>query len=246
MAYVTGVDGCKAGWFVAKMNVTSREIHCIVCETFPDIVAFAGDSEIIAVDIPIGLLSVAQHGGRECDTIARKYLGGLRGTSVFSAPVRASLECVNYTAASRANSASASNGNGPRLSKQAYMIMPKICEVDSCLRRDSTVRDKVREIHPELSFYEMNGASPVLEPKRTPEGFAVRSELLRRNGLAALVLRAGSQSRGRDFSRDDVLDSGAALWTAERIHQCTARRIPTSERQSNQCDSEGLYMEMWL
>jgi predicted RNase H-like nuclease len=43
------------------------------------------------------------------------------------------------------------------------------------------------------------------------------------------------------ISRDDYLDALAALWTAERICQGTAKRIPDNV----ECDPRGLDMAMW-
>src|SRR5271157_3482359 len=46
------------------------------------------DFDIIAIDIPIGLLDAYEIGGRACDRAARKFLGKPRGNSIFPAPVR--------------------------------------------------------------------------------------------------------------------------------------------------------------
>jgi predicted RNase H-like nuclease len=44
----------------------------------------AADFDIIAVDVPIGLLDAYEVGGRACDRAARKLLGVPRASSVFT------------------------------------------------------------------------------------------------------------------------------------------------------------------
>ena len=56
----------------------------------------------------------------------RRLLGKPRSSSVFPAPVRATLKATNYEEACRLSM----NAHGKSMSKQAYEIIAKIREVD--------------------------------------------------------------------------------------------------------------------
>jgi predicted RNase H-like nuclease len=193
---------------------------------------------VIAVDVPIGLLSHAQAGGRACDKEARHILGA-RGSSVFSAPTRPALEALvaglPYAAVSDANRGSSPAGIG--LSKQSFAIMPKIAEVDRVVTPQ--LQDRVFEIHPEVSFGRANDGE-ILSPKKRSAGRAAREELLRRLGYAATLewfpkpwlLRARA---------DDILDACIACWTARRIATEQGKCVP----EHPPLDERGLRMEIW-
>jgi predicted RNase H-like nuclease len=91
MDWIAGVDGCPDGWVVALEDLDSGDLTSGWGVTFALALALPQHPRVIAVDIPIGLLSAAQPGGRGCDREARKLLGK-RGSSVFSArPGRLSM-----------------------------------------------------------------------------------------------------------------------------------------------------------
>ena len=56
------------------------------------------------------------------------------------------------------------------MSVQAWAIVPKIVEVDGFLRADPARAAVVREVHPEGSFFFLNGGRPMSWPKRKAEG----------------------------------------------------------------------------
>ncbi len=59
MAWVAGVDGCRAGWFVVLAEYdrgAGREEHQI-CTSFREVLDLKPKPSITAVDIPIGLLA---------------------------------------------------------------------------------------------------------------------------------------------------------------------------------------------
>ena len=93
---VAGVDGCKAGWFVAIISTTMKSVQAdthfvlklkkfLVTSTFTEVLSETTDCELVCVDIPIGLSDGRQP--RDCDVAARKALGGPRASSVFPAPI---------------------------------------------------------------------------------------------------------------------------------------------------------------
>lgn len=181
---------------------------------------------VVGVDMPIGLLDAAAPGGRACDRLARAALGWPRAASVFSPPVRAALGAASYAEALRSNRCSSSAGLG--ISRQVYMLFPKLRELDQWM---TPARQRfVFEVHPELSFAALNGGRAVMPPKRSPAGRRLRVRLLRRRGFGAIV--AAKPPRGA--MRDDLLDACAACWSAERIlrgsSRCVPRRPPRDAR----------------
>ena len=131
--------------------------------------------------------------------------------------------------------------HGKRLSKQTFAIIPKIREVDHALRTRIRDAERVREIHPEVSFCVLNDDHPMVHPKRTGLGFAERLKLIEAlfPGAFALARRTHARSVAAD---DDILDAMAALWTAGRILKSQARAIPDGVVER---DGVGLPMAIW-
>ena len=234
---VIGVDGCKGGWVAVVRDLESRESACAVFGDFRGLMLFAGDTDAIAVDIPIGFLDAAQHGGRPCDIEARKLLGGSRASSVFSPPVRATLAAGSYSAALRINRASSAEGIG--ISKQCFAIIAKMREVDALMT--PTLQERVREVHPELCFRAMNDGDSLSVGKRTKEGQDERYGLLWDQGYCVPdeLLTRWPKSL---VAPDDILDAHAACWTAERILKSEAVQTPPTP----EIDAKGLRMKMWF
>jgi predicted RNase H-like nuclease len=229
---VAGVDGCRAGWLVAFSEVdadgamTRPELR--VVPTFDAIFDMALDR--IAVDIPIGLLDVLAAGGREADRAARRLLGPLRGTSVFSAPVRQVLIADPWPAPMPPSLG---------LTLQAWAITRKIREVDDALRarRGRLPSPLVIETHPEVVFFDLNGGRPVALPKRRSAGREARRALLERAGLwwPDLLPPAGAKT-------DDLLDALACLWVAAAPIDLL-QPLPVTTPALH--DSEGMPMQIW-
>ncbi len=97
---------------------------------------------------------------------ARKVLGKRR-SSVFPVPCRKAVYESNYQEASRINH----KLTGRYLSKQSWLISNKIKEVDKLLIGSMTLRNLIREIHPEICFWGLNGKKSMHYNKKTPEGF---------------------------------------------------------------------------
>lgn len=187
---------------------------------------------MIAIDIPIGL---TERGPRACDVGARRLLGPGRASSVFPAPIRPVLDAKNYDEACRIRL----QVEGKKLSRQSWAIVPRIRVVDTMLREDVELRSRVREVHPEVCFYFLNGRKQLNCGKRSEEGRKERLALL--EPVFGHWLRDALADRHRLASApDDVLDAFAALWTSQRIVAGTCQTIP-SEPPS---DPFGLRMEM--
>lgn len=233
---VAGVDGCRDGWFVVLWDTEENRFSCSVQADFNGVLNVSEQAAIVGVDIPIGLLDHALPGGRVCDVYARKLLHPNRMSSVFSAPVRRTLNAENYTEALSLNRDSSHYDRG--LSKQCFGILPKIREVDGLMTPD--LQKRVHEIHPELSFFALNGDFPLTHAKRNLQGRAERLELLVRAGFAPLIAQAlGTRLEGAE--PDDLLDACAACWSARRIAEGSSKRLPPEPHR----DSRGLCMQIW-
>jgi len=216
-----GVDGAKHGWIAIWRGASGLEFDVYISAS--RLVEAHRDAMVIAVDIPIGL---SDAGGRDADSLARRFVGGKRASSVFSAPVRGILDATTREEASRRHVEIDKRGFGA----QAFAILPKIREWDSLLRADAHACAQVREIHPEVSFAALGGGMGLVEGKRTPEGEAKRRVLLASvfgsdsvDALTASVPRKWAAT-------DDVLDALVALWSAERIHRGEASTLPSPVR----------------
>jgi predicted RNase H-like nuclease len=232
MTTIVGADGCRSGWLCIFEELPTRRIGSKVFATIADLFAAAPTLDVLAIDIPIGLTDA---GPRECDAAARTLLGPIRGTSVFAAPIRPALHAASYTDACDISFKTQQK----KLSKQSWAIYPKIRELDDLLRTHSDLRERVYEVHPEVTFATWNGA-PIVEPKKKQSGFAARHDLVSRHFGTDVYKTVRARYRRDDVADDDILDAFAALWTAERILRGDAQSLPTNPA----LDSAGLPMRM--
>lgn len=196
---LAGIDGCKAGWVVVVRE--GEAIETRVLHTDEELIALFAQCLVAAIDIPIGL---TEEGPRACDRHARRHLRS-RGSTVFPAPIRPLLKIRDYAEANRLSKDLQKRG----ISKQAWMIVPKIVQVDRILQRHHELRDHVFEVHPEVSFSAWN-REPLVASKHEAAGRAARRALVESHfGPMPPVPRGASE--------DDLLDAFAALWSAERI-----------------------------
>jgi predicted RNase H-like nuclease len=128
------------------------EVHVRILPRFAGVLAAPEAPAVIAVDIPIGLPERVGYGGRAAENAVRPLLG-MRQSSVFSVPSRAALAAQDYGEACRI--ALATSQPPRKVSKQLYMIAPKIREVDACLRADAVAAARVFEMHPELAYWRL-------------------------------------------------------------------------------------------
>jgi predicted RNase H-like nuclease len=168
-----GVDGCKAGWFAVQIwedGAWQPSIH----ETIADLWRSLSGARLILIDIPIGLVDWGAK-DRSCDRDARRLLGWPRSSSVFTPPVRFALYEPTREVASTRNQ----EVGGRKLTIQAWHITPKIREVDQLLRSNRAARDRIRETHPELLFWALNGRKAMTYSRKRKSGFAERLAVLR-------------------------------------------------------------------
>jgi threonine dehydratase len=206
---IAGLDGCAAGWVLVLRNPQSGAWRMQPISQIADLISAYPGLAAIAVDMPIGLPDAISGPGRAAEQAVRPLLGA-RQSSVFSIPVRAAVEAPDYGAACALALAAS---NPPRkVSKQGFMIFPKIREIDALLRAHPGLCERLIETHPEVVFRRLKGA-PLEHPKKTEAGFTERASLLERAGIAADLIAAPPP---RGAKRDDLLDAIACSLTAER------------------------------
>lgn len=211
VADVLGVDGCKRGWVGVRWGDTTE---VLVAATIAELVAAAGPVDVVAIDIPIDLPTDAP---REPEQLARRLLPG-RASTVFNAPAAVVLDAADYPAANAANRAALGLG----LSKQTWYLVPKIRDVHDWLTTRPAVT--VVEAHPELCFAAMNGGV-LVDGKTTAAGEALRRALLAAHGLDVAA------HRRTGVAVDDILDAAATAWTARRVADGIAERLPPEPRE---------------
>ena len=228
MRTVMGIDGCRDGWLAIRHG----EDGSLEVKVVPSIVDVRPLADVVAIDIPIGL---PESGPRVCDQLARAFVGP-RASSVFPAPVRAVLGCSDYDAAC----ASSQDKQGKSLSQQSFALVPKIREVDEALRGSELLRERVFEVHPEVSFAAWN-EDPLEHPKKSAEGREQRLALIEQF-FGRYAFTFAREFSPKSVEDDDILDAYAAAWTAWRIAAGIADALP----RLAPTDSEGLEMAIWF
>jgi predicted RNase H-like nuclease len=220
--------------------------------SFQSLMSSLPPDAIIAVDMPIGLPEFIHGGGRGPEQAVRPFLGA-RKSSVFSVPSRAAVYAERETAEGlpqmiaahkRASEIALTTSNPPRkVSIQAFMLFPKIREIDAFLRNETTRTDRIIESHPEFAFTVLNGEMPMALPKKikgqiNPSGIEERRSLLIRCGLADEFVR---QNPPRGAASDDFLDACAMFLIAGRHAKGLTRPYPFSLNR----DAYGLPIAIW-
>jgi len=238
--WLAGMDGCRAGWLIALVRPTGDDASVRVISNFSEIADLPERPAVIAVDMPIGLPERTGYGGRAAENAIRPLLGA-RQSSVFSVPSRAALQAMDYR---QACEIALSTSEPPRkISRQLFMIAPKIREVDNTLRSNAALAAQVHEVHPELAFWRLNGERALDQPKKVKSrpyepGLALRRSLLIREGLPRAITEAKPP---QGAGTDDLIDALACAAIARRIHAGTARPFPDPAPH----DSYGLPMAIW-
>lgn len=235
------MDGCKVGWFVAIISAmemdTGKDKTCVyalqefwVAHTFNEILQKTKQFELVCVDIPMGLSDGEKP--RECDLAAREILRGKRASSVFPAPIRQCLRVKDYESASKISF----ECSGKKLNRQSFGLLDKIRQVDDLMT--PALQRRVREIHPEISFWALNGKKPVPQNKKTVPGQAHRHKMLKEifTDMDSILMEAPIYG----YAIDDAFDALVAAWTAGQTVIGKAETLPPNP----EFDSKGLRMEI--
>ena len=238
--WLAGVDGCRQGWVAAFLRKAGGDVTLRVMPAFADVLSSPERPAIVAVDMPIGLPERIGPGGRGPERAVRPLLGA-RQSSVFSVPSRAAIHAGDYRAACRV--AAATSEPPRKVSKQLFMIVRKIREVDAALRADAVAAARVYEVHPEVAFWRLNGECALDQPKKVKgrpheAGLALRRRLLIGAGIAPAIACAPPPAGA---AADDLVDALACAAIARRIHAGQAQPFPRDYAR----DAFGLPIAIW-
>ncbi len=237
--WVAGVDGCRSGWAVVLRELNRSEApRLALAARFQDVLEAPEDPQIIAVDMPIGLPDRTGPGGRAAEQAARPHLGP-RQSSVFSVPARPAVMCEDYAQACRV--ALAHTDPPRKVSIQCFHIFPKIREIDALMTPELEAR--VYEVHPELSFWRVNGEQAMALPKKLKggahgPGLAERRTLLEAHGFEPAFF---DKKRPTGVGADDLIDASVNALIAERIATGEAQSFPPDPPR----DPKGLRIAIW-
>jgi predicted RNase H-like nuclease len=229
---IAGVVPCRGGWLVAGGKLVGTGLFpeaAVVERRLSDITEAIPSFSVITLSSPIGLPDKPSRRGRQCDREARRLLGWPRLGAILSPP--------SLSVAQRAKSYEhAIDLNGGSLTRTAWAQIRHIREVRETIQSHSQRR--VYEVHPELSFHQLNGDRPLRHGKRTQEGQEERWSLLvaRLQNLESR-LEAGPP---KSATLANLLDAYAALSTARRISARAISRLP----EEPEWNSEGMRMEI--
>ena len=224
---ILGVDGAGGDWLVAE--VESGDYGFALFSSVFDLWEEYGDeADLLLADVPIGLRNDGEP--RRCDREARKRVR--RGT-VFPTPSRPALGESTYEEAKRKNELVT---GGKSLSRQTWNILPLIRQVDELLDKHPGACGVVRESHPEVCFWALNGRETVGSNKKTDEGYEERVGVLENHEPSARSLVRAAEEAGVSVKRDDAVDAVALAVTARGEIETIPDDPPT--------DGRGLPMEM--
>jgi predicted RNase H-like nuclease len=224
---VAGVEPCPGGWLVVSARLTGTTAfpqEPEVFEKFADIVDYRPTFDVIAVHAPLSFPTGDTPGGRTCDRLARQLLGWPRSGTIVSPPSR---ELMANPTKRRVALAGLSPIAAARLT---WSI--QVAEEMAPYRQR-----QVYEVHPELSFYQLNDDKPMLHSKKDEAGIKERRDLLT-GKLAGIDEVLEAQLPGVTIQH--LLDATADMWTSRRIAARAVDRLP----EDPEWDDDGIRMEL--
>ena len=214
---LVGIDGCSKGWVLVSGKSQSSLIDKVQFSKSLGLLLSGFEKAIVVIDMPT-ILSPKKY-NRECDILAKKFLGKKKQSTIFLTPSRKILECKNYSSANELSKKKYGKG----LSKQAWNLKEKIMEVESL--KEST--NKIIEGHPECSFKMLKKAG-LESSKKTAFGLFERLKLLEEEGLNPIELGSKLESN-IEVKPDDLIDAMILFWTARRVYEGNSYSLPSKE-----------------
>jgi predicted RNase H-like nuclease len=215
LVQAVGVDACRAGWVAVVLDdglVTETRLAATleqIVAAYPE----AAATGAIGVDMPLGLV---ERGWREADRLGAARLGRHR-SRLFLVPPRAVWDAATHEEAVRLCRQLTDPPAG--CSRQAWNLREKLLPANELYTRQ---QHRLFEVHPEISFAELNGGMPVAASKKTWNGQMARRALL---GDAGISL-PGQLAAAGTAAPDDILDAAAVAWSAGRITRGQASSLP--------------------
>ena len=210
-----GVDGCAGGWLCVALGDGGEWRVRLLADNEP-LGELARHARLMLIDMPIGLPGSNSSGQRQCDVAARRLLGRPRASSVFPVPSRATMSATSYSEALLLNRQHTGRG----ISKQAWNIVPKIVQIDRLLQARPELKTCLRECHPEVCFWALNGQRAMAFNKKTSEGRDERLHILMSllPQTQNIFEHAMQNYRRRTVASDDVIDAMVVALTARLGH----------------------------
>jgi predicted RNase H-like nuclease len=224
---IAGVEPCPGGWLVVGARLQGISAFPTEPEVFPafaDILDYRPSFDVLAVHCHLSFPEEETPGGRTCDRLARELLGWPRSGTITSPPSRRLLTTGDLNQRAR-------KGLSP-ISAQMLHRYAEVAEEMQPYRQR-----QVFEVHPELSFFQLNDDKPMLHAKETPEGVLERTTLVeaRIPGIHAVL-----EARLPSVELRHLLDASADMVTARRIAARAVDRIPVDP----EWDESGVRMEL--
>jgi predicted RNase H-like nuclease len=209
MTTVMGIDAAAGKWLAVVLDggaYAGADLQPHVA----DLLERYPEASIVAIDIPIGL-PVGR--ARPADTAAQAFVGAARAASVFRTFPLEVLRAESYAEAV----ATARRLHGAAISQQSWGLRMRIEEVGRIAQSDP----RLVEVHPEVSFRALNGAS-LRYSKHSCSGVHERLDLLARAGIVLPDYLPG----GARAAPDDVVDAAVAAWSAWRVAERRSKTLP--------------------
>ena len=225
---IAGVEPCPGGWLVVParlQGITAFPFEPEVFPTFAEILDYRPSFDVLAIHCHLSFPEEDTPGGRTCDRQARQLLGFARGGAVKSPPSRAYLRSGDLDARAR-------KGLDPISARMMRRYAEVADEMQPYRQR------QVFEVHPELSFFQLNDDKPMSHSKHTPEGVAERRALVEARIQGIDVVLDASPGGGVELRH--LLDAAADMTTARRIAARAVERLP----EDPEWDEAGVRMEL--
>ncbi|HUZ43511.1 MAG TPA: DUF429 domain-containing protein [Acidimicrobiales bacterium] len=221
---LAGVQPCPGGWLVTSAKLQGISLAGPAPEVYPrfiDVLDHRPALSVVALHLPLGLPNGHEAGGRTCDRAARRLLGRPRSAAIASPPSRQDLRAWK-------------SGQPTAVSAVTRSLLARIAEAYEVI--GSYHQRTVFEVHPELSFFQLNGEAPLRYPKHTRAGREERVALVQER-IPGMQSALNAHPPGTKPAH--VVDGLAMLLTARRIRARSIARLPDMP----EWDSEGLRME---
>ena len=228
MVRAVGVDAWRGGW-VAVVLEDGLVSATRLAASLDQITNAYPDAAAIGVDMPLGLV---ERGWREADRLGAARLGAHR-SRLFMVPPRAVWQAATHEEAVLRCRQLTDPPAG--CSRQAWGLREKLLPANELYAR---LPGRLFEVHPEISFAELNGGAPVAAGKKTWNGQMARRALLARAGISL----PGDLADTGSAPPDDILDAAAVAWSAVRIASGRASSLP----HPPQAGADGAAIAIWF